>query len=106
MIVETTRNEGDVRNIFTSIASAFGLCLLFRSARLITTIRSISIKKTRVIRSINGRSGNKPLVHDGRNLRTIESGIVRMADVSAAMDVVRFQKNPRRKIENTPGEIK
>src|SRR6476619_1416617 len=104
-MVETTRNEGDDLNIVTSIVSAFGLFLLFRSARLITTINKMSITKTSVIRSMKGRSGKEPPVHDGRNLNTTESGIVRIAETSAAVDVVLFQKNPRRKIESTPGEI-
>src|SRR6478672_3619463 len=106
MIVEPTRNEGNVRNIFASIVSAFGLFLLLRSARLITIINNISIRKTRVIRSIKGKSGNAPLVHDGRNLSTVERGMVRMADISAAVDVALFQKNPNRKIDSTPGDIK
>ena len=66
----------------------------------------MSITKTRVIRSIKGKSGNTPFVHAGRNLSTVESGMVRMAEVSAAVDVVRFQKNPKRKIDSTPGDIK
>ncbi len=54
---------------------------------------------------MKGKSGNAPLVQTGKNFSTVESGIVRIAEVSAAVEVVRFQKNPKRKIDNTPGEI-
>ncbi len=47
------------------------------------------------MRSIKGKSGNAPFVHSGRNLSTAESGMVRMAEVSAAADVVLFQKKPK-----------
>ena len=54
---------------------------------------------------MKGKSGKAPLVQTGRNFRTVESGIVRMAEVRAAADVVLFQKNPKRNIESTPGEM-
>ncbi len=44
-------------------------------------------------------------VQTGKNFSKVERGIVRIAEVSAALDVVRFQKNPNRKIDSTPGEI-
>jgi hypothetical protein len=88
-----------------SISTTLGLVLLLLSARLITTINTIRIINTKVMRSIKGRSGNAPLVQPGRNLKSVERGIVRIADVSAAVDVARFQKNPNRKIDKTPGEI-
>ncbi len=105
IIVEPTIKPGEQRNIFESMVSALGLFLLLRSARLITIINNMSIMKTSVIRSIKGRFGNKPFVQAGRNFSTVESGIVRMAEVRAAVEVVRFQKKPKRKIDNTPGEI-
>ena len=105
MIVEPTIKPGEQRNIFESMVSAFGLFLLLRSARLITITNNMSIMKTSVIRSIKGKSGNAPFVQIGINFSTVESGIVRIAEVSAAVEVVRFQKKPKRKIDNTPGEI-
>ncbi len=105
IIVEPTTKPGEQRNIFESMVSALGLFLLLRSARLITIISNMSIMKTSVIRSIKGKSGNAPFVHTGRNFSAVESGIVRIAEVSAAVEVVLFQKKPNRKIDNTPGEI-
>ena len=106
IIAEPTIKPGEQRNIFVSINTTCVLFLLFLSARLITTINSIRKIKTMVMRSIKGKSGNAPFVHPGRNFNTVESGMVRMAEVSAAAEVVRFQKKPNRKIDNTPGEIK
>ena len=106
IIAEPTIKPEDVLNIDLSITSALCSSLRLLSARLITTINNIKIMKTSVIRSINGRSGKKPFDHPGRNLKTVESGMVRIAEVRAAFDVVRFQKNPKRKMESTPGEIK
>ncbi|MBC7904287.1 MAG: hypothetical protein H7Y27_12735 [Gemmatimonadaceae bacterium] len=48
-----------------------------------------------VILSMKGKSGKYPFVHPGKNFRTVERGIVRMAEVSAAVEVVRFQKKPK-----------
>jgi hypothetical protein len=106
IITDPTIKPGEQRNMLLSMTTIFGLSLLFLSARLIATISNIRIIKTSVIRSIKGRSGKKPFVHPGKNFRTVERGIVRIAEVSAAVAVVRFQKNPNRKIDNTPGEIK
>src|SRR5215213_11132587 len=99
-------NAGELLNIVGSIAITRGLSLLLRSARLITIISKTRIINTSVIRSMKGKSGNQPFDHIGRNFKKVESGMVRMADVSAAADVVRFHRNPNRKIESTPGEIK
>ena len=104
-IVEPTTKPGEHRNIFVSIITVRALFLLLRSAMLITIINKTRRRKTKVIRSINGMSGKTPFVQTGKNLNTVESGIVRMAEVSAAADVVRFQKKPKRKIDRTPGEI-
>jgi hypothetical protein len=70
------------------------------------TINNTKKTKTIVIRSINGKSGNTPLVHTGKNFNKVESGIVSIAAARAAAEVVRFQKNPKRNIDSTPGEIK
>ena len=106
IMAEPTIKPGEHRNIFVSIITTPGLFLLLLSARFITTINSIRKIKTMVIRSIKGKSGNAPFVQPGRNFNTVESGMVKMAEVSAAAEVVRFQKNPNRKMESTPGEIK
>src|SRR4051812_22577645 len=106
MITDPAINPGEQRNIFVSIVTTRTLSLLRRSEKLMMIINTTRIRNTSVIRSIKGRSGNAPFDHPGRNLKMVESGIVNIADVSAAAEVVRFQKKPRRKIERTPGEIK
>ena len=106
IIADPTKNPGEQRNIDVSMTSALWLSLPLRSARLITIINTIRIINTRVIRSIKGKSGKTPFVHTGKNFKTVDNGMVRMAEVSAATDVVLFQKNPNRKIDSTPGEIK
>ncbi len=45
-----------------------------------------------VILSIKGKSGKAPFVHPGRNFKTVERGMVIMAEASAAADVVLFRK--------------
>lgn len=104
--VDPIINAGEQRNIVLSISTTLTLALLLGSARLIITISTIRIMKTSPILFIKGISGKAPLVQPGRNFNTVERGIVRIAEVSAAADVARFQKNPNRKIDNTPGEIK
>ena len=83
IITEPTIKPGEQRNIVLSISTIFGLFLLFLSARLITTINSIRKTKTMVIRSIKGKSGKAPLIHPGRNFKTVERGMVIMAEVSS-----------------------
>lgn len=104
--VEPIINAGEQRNIDLSISTTCSLFLLLGSARLITTISAIRIINTNPILFMKGISGKAPLVHTGRNFKTVESGMVSIAEVSAAADVARFQKKPKRKIDNTPGEIK
>ena len=70
------------------------------------TISAIRMINTRPILFIKGISGKAPLVQPGRNFKTVDNGMVSIAEVSAAADVARFQKKPKRKIDNTPGEIK
>lgn len=106
IIVDATMNPGEQRNMLASMMVAFAGFCPFLSTRLITTISTIRTTNTKVIRFIKGRSGNAPLVHTGRNFSTVESGIVRIADVRAAFAVAFFQKKPNRKIERTPGEMK
>ncbi len=103
--VEPIMKAGEHLNMLLSISITCALSLLLRSARLITIISAIRIIKTRPILFMKGISGNAPLVHPGRNFNTVESGIVSIADVSAAVDVARFQKKPKRKMDKTPGEI-
>ncbi|WP_369799725.1 hypothetical protein [Pedobacter sp. BMA] len=64
------------------------------------------ITKTHDIRFRKGMGSIQPLVNTGKNLRSIESGMVSKAAERAAFEVVLFQKKPSRKIANTPGEIK
>ena len=106
IINDATKKPGEQRNIVLSIITVLGLSLLVLSARLITTINSIRKTNTMVIRSIKGKSGKAPFVQPGRNFNKVESGMVSIAEVSAAAAVVRFQKKPKRKMDNTPGEIK
>ncbi len=105
IIMDATIKPGEQRNILVSISRALGLFLLLGSARLMTIINNIRIIKTRVILSIKGISGINPFVQPGINFRTVDRGIVNMAETKAAPAVVRFQKNPNRKIDKTPGEI-
>ena len=106
IMTEPIIKAGDERNILLSIKIILGLFLLLRSIRLITIINNIRKIKTIVILSIKGKSGNAPFVHVGRNFKMVETGMVRIAEVSAAVAVVRFQKKPNRKMDNTPGDIK
>ena len=106
IITDPTINDGEHLNMLVSTSKVLGLFLLLRSSKLIITINSTKNTKTIVIRSINGKSGNAPLLHAGKNFNKVESGIVSIAAASAAAEVVRFQKKPKRKIDNTPGEIK
>src|SRR5687767_1789330 len=98
-------NPGEQRNILVSIIISLEGSSFLGLTRLITITNSTRKINTMVIRSIKGKSGKAPLVHDGKNLSTVESGIVKIAEVSAAVAVVLFQKNPRRKMERTPGDI-
>src|ERR1700733_5780513 len=104
--VEPTKKPGEHRNIDVSISIVRALSLLLGSIKLIITISKTRIIKTSVMRSIKGMSGNVPFVHIGRNLKMVERGMVKIADTSAAVDVARFQKKPKRKTDSTPGEIK
>ena len=72
---------------------------------LIKTIITIITKKVMVILSKNGIGEIIPSVISGRNFNKVESGIVIRAPHKAAVLVVRFQKNPIKKMANTPGEI-
>ena len=74
--------------------------------KLIVTMIAMMTTNVIVILSIKAKSGNEPPDQRGRNFRTVDSGIVSKAPVRAAADVVRFQKNPKRKIASTPGEMK
>ena len=81
-------------NMVRSISSPFGLCLLFGSANVITTITAQRIRNIMPIRSKNGISG-------AMNLPAVDNGIVSNAAVNAAAEVVRFQNIPRMKIAKT-----
>src|SRR5258706_11709431 len=102
-IAEPAINPRLTRNIFGSISSTKDFCSGFDNET--TTITRII--KTNVIdmRSRKGKSGNVPFVQEGRNFKSVETGIVSNVPVSAAVEVVRFQKNPIKKIASTPGEI-
>ena len=106
IITEPIINPGEQRNMRVSISMVLGLFLLFRSKRLMITINTTKNTNTIVIRSIKGKSGKAPFVQPGKNFNKVESGIVSIAAASAAAEVVRFQKKPKRKIDNTPGEMK
>src|SRR5690606_579674 len=64
-----------------------------------TIIKAERIKNTIPILSMNGSSGNM-------TFNKAERGMVNTAAVSAAFEVVFFQKKPNIKIAKTPGEIK
>ncbi len=82
-----------------STSRPFGLFLLFGSSIVMITMIATITTKIQPIRSRKGISGMV-------NLMSVESGIDSKAPVSAAAEVVRFQKKPSIKIANTPGEIK
>lgn len=94
-----TAKEPPILKSSKSTFIAFGLSLLFGSARLMMTISATKITKTQPMRSRNGISGV-------RNLKAVESGMVSKAATRAAVELVRFQKKPRMKMATTPGEMK
>ena len=106
IIVDAIAKAGELLNIAASIMTGLDLCVRFTVARLIMIISAMRMIKTRVIRSIKGRSGKEPFVQAGRNLSTVERGMVKIAEVNAAAEVARLQKKPKRKIDRTPGDIK
>ena len=118
-IAAPTANAPSGLNIFESISNPRGLFLPFGSTRLMTTITATTIKNTKPIRSINGISktadsgflaanpyfcNRDKSANLGRNLNNNDNGKVMIAATSAAVAVVRFQKNPRIKIAKIPGE--
>ena len=60
------------------------------------------ITKTKNVNIILSKKANPGKI----NLKTTEIGMVNNTDHSAAVEVVRFQKSPSKKIHNTPGVTK
>src|SRR5690606_1894565 len=103
IMVDPMANPGVTRNIRASMTIELSGCR--RSARLIKTMTAIMNANVIDMRSRNGKSGNTPPVHAGRNLSMVEIGIVNNVPASAALGVVLLQKNPSRKMASTPGEM-
>ncbi|MNI23916.1 hypothetical protein D3C73_775180 [compost metagenome] len=82
------------------------MSLLFGSVSVTTIISKMTIQKTHDIRFRKGMLPINPLLIVGRNLKKTDKGMVTMAAASAAREVVLFQKKPKRKMANMPGEIK
>lgn len=99
-------NAGVTLNILLSISSPFGLFLLFGSAKVMITITAIIIRNTHDILFKKGIGSIVPRVNVGRNLKKVDNGIVNKEAVSAAREVVLFQKKPSKKMAKTPGEMK
>jgi hypothetical protein len=106
MITDNTINEGLTLNIRASISIPCGLFLLRGSASVTAAIVIRIIAKTHDILFKKGISAIYPPLSTGKNLKSVDKGMVSTAAVSAAAEVVRFQKNPNRKMAKTPGEIK
>ena len=104
--IDATANAGVTLNMLRSISSPCGLFLLFGSVSVNTTINKIMMMKTHDMRFRKGMASIQPLVKIGRNLKSIDSGMVTSAAASAALDVVFFQKKPNRNMANTPGDMK
>ena len=83
-----------------SISTASG-CSSSLLIRLITIINTAIIRKTIPILSINGIFG-PPI--SGKNFNKVDNGIVKIAAHIAAGEEVFFQKKPKKKMANTPGE--
>lgn len=99
-------NAGVTLNILLSISSPCGLSLLFGSVNVTKTINPIIIINTHDILFKKGMGSIAPLVKVGKNLKNVDNGMVNKEAVSAAREVVLFQKKPNKKIAKTPGEIK
>lgn len=87
-----------VLNNSASISMAFGWSFPLPSTKLMVIIKAAKIKNTYPILSMKGSNGKAIL-------RTTESGILSAAPTNAALEVVFFQKTPKKKIANTPGLI-
>ena len=83
---------GVTLNILLSISSPCGLSLLFGSVSVTTIINPIMIINTHDILFKKGIGAIAPLVTVGKNLNKVDKGMVNNAAVSAARDVVFFQK--------------
>lgn len=105
MITEPTAKAGDTLNILESMTMVLSFSCRGLT-RLMITITTMISTNVIVILSRKGKSGKPPLVHVGRNFKTVDTGMVNSVPASAARAVVFFQKNPMRKIASTPGEMK
>ena len=102
---EATIKPGVTLNISLLISSPFGLFLLSGSETVIRYIKIRIMQNTQDIRFKNGIGSIAPPLRVGKNLNSTDKGMVSNAAVSAALEVVLFQKNPSRKMAKTPGDI-
>lgn len=106
IIIELMINPGVTLNIDLSNSIVCTSFAGFGFDKLKTTMMTIITINVIDIRSKKGKSGNAPFVHTGKNLSTVEIGMVNNAPAIAAAAVVGFQNKPSAKMANTPGEIK
>ena len=105
MITAATVKAGVTLNMLRSISRPCGLSLLLGSVKVTSTISIIIMTNTHDILFRNGIGAIHPSVYTGKNLNSIDNGMVTSAADNAAREVVFFQKKPNRKIAKMPGEI-